>query len=92
MKVRHAKIMFCGASGVGKTSFCHLLKNMPLHKERNSTGLGDSQQIMISQKATIMNNEWTELSPADEINQLKLRLKHHKLTEVKDFYTQAPCS
>ena len=90
MKVRHAKIMFCGASGVGKTSFCHLLKNMPLHKERNSTGLGDSQQIMISQKATIMNNEWTELSPADEINQLKLRLKHHKLTEVKDFYTQAP--
>ena len=90
MKVRHAKILFCGASGAGKTSFCHLLKNIPLDKERNSTGLGDSQQIMISQKATMKKNEWTELNPAEEINQLKLRLKYHKLTEPKTFYAQAP--
>ena len=90
MKVRHAKILFCGASGAGKTSFCHLLKNIPLDKERNSTSLGESQQIMISQKATMKKNEWTELNPADEIYQLKLRLKHHKLTEAKDVYIQAP--
>ena len=80
MKVRHAKILFCGASGAGKTSFCRLLKNMPLDEKRNSTGLGDSQQIMIT-KATMKDNEWTELNPAVEINQLKLRLKHGKLTK-----------
>ena len=90
MKVRHAKILFCGASGAGKTGFCRLLKNIPLDKEWNSTGLGDSQQIMISEKATMNNNEWTELNPAEEINQLKLRLKHGKLTEAKTPYIQTP--
>ena len=79
MKVRHAKVLFCGASGTGKTSFCRLLKNVPLDGKRNSTGLGESQQIMISEKATMINNEWSELSPAEEIAQLKLRLKHDKL-------------
>ena len=83
MKVRHAKILFCGASGAGKTSFCRLLKNVPLDKEWNSTGLGDSQQIMVSEKATMESNEWSELDPPEEINQLKLRLKHGKLTEPK---------
>ena len=90
MKVRHAKILFCGASGAGKTSFCRLLKNVPLDKEWNSTGLGDSQQIMVSEKATMNNNEWTELDPAEEINQLKLRLKHGKLTETKIPCIQVP--
>ena len=79
MKVRHAKVLFCGASGAGKTSFCRLLKNVPLDKEWNSTGLGESQQIMISEKATMKRNHWSELSPAEEIDQLKLRLKHGKL-------------
>ena len=82
MKVRHAKILFCGASGAGKTSFSRLLKNVPLDEKRNSTGVGESQQIMISEKATMKNNEWSELSPAEEINQLKLRLKHGKLTKI----------
>ena len=81
MKVRHAKILFCGASGAGKTSFCQLLKNIPLDKKRNSTGLGDSQQIMVTEKATMKNNEWTHLLPEEEIHQLKLRLKHGKLSE-----------
>ena len=89
MKVRHAKILFCGASGAGKTSFCRLLKNKPLDEEWNSTGLGDSQQIMITEKATLKNNEWTELNPAEEIDQLKLRLKYGKLTETRNLHTQA---
>ena len=79
MKVRHAKVLFCGASGAGKTSFCRLLKNVPLDGKWNSTGLGESQQIMISEKATLKKNQWSELSPAEEIDQLKLRLKHDKL-------------
>ena len=89
MKVRHAKILFCGASGAGKTSFCRLLKNKPFDEEWNSTGLGDSQQIMMSEKATLKNNEWTELNPAEEIDQLKLRLKYGKLTEARNLHTQA---
>ena len=79
MKVRHAKVLFCGASGAGKTSFCRLLKNIPWDEKWNSTGLGESQQIMISEKAMMKNNEWYELRTAEEINQLKLRLKHGKL-------------
>ena len=82
MKVRHAKVLFCGASGAGKTSFCRLLKNVPLDEKRNSTGVGESQQIMISEKATMKSNKWFELSPAEEIDQLKLRLKHAKLTKI----------
>ena len=82
MKVRHAKVLFCGASGAGKTSFCRLLKNVPLDEKWNSTGLGESQQIMISEKATMKNNEWTTLNSSEEINQLKLRLKHDKLTKL----------
>jgi len=83
MQVRHAKVLFCGASGAGKTSFCHLLKNIPLDEKRNSTGLGDSQQIMISEKAIMNNKEWAELDPDEEIHQLKMRLKSRKLTEKK---------
>ena len=86
MKVRHAKVLFCGASGAGKTSFSRSLKNVPLNEKWNSTGLGESQQIMISEKATMKNNEWSELSPAEEIDRLKLRLKHSKLT--KNFRAQ----
>ena len=82
MKVRHAKVLFCGASGAGKTSFSHLLKNVPLDEKRNSTGVGESQQIMISEKATMKNNQWSELNPAEETDQLKLRLKHGKLTKI----------
>ena len=47
MKVRHAKILFCGASGAGKTSFACLLKNKKYQIKQRSTGLGDLQQIMI---------------------------------------------
>jgi len=83
MQVRHAKVLFCGASGAGKTSFCRLLKNIPLDEKCNSTGLGDSQQIIISEKAIMNNREWTELDPAEEIHQLKMRLKSRKLTERK---------
>ena len=81
MKVRHAKILFCGASGAGKTSFCHLLKHKPFNEKHISTGLGDTQQIMVSVKATMKDNILIELDPAEEIHQLKLRLKYRKLSD-----------
>ena len=85
MKVRHAKILFCGASGVGKTSFARLLKNKRFQIKQHSTGLGDLQQIMISEKASLKGTEWVDLNPHEEVSQLKLRM-HHKLssqTEVE---------
>ena len=79
MKVRHAKILFCGASGAGKTSFANLLKNKKLKDTRCSTGLGDLHQIMISEKAGFRGNEWVNLDQSEELLQLKLRM-HHKLS------------
>lgn len=84
MKVRHAKVLFCGACGVGKTSFCRLLKHKPFNEKHISTGLGDTQQIMISEKATMKDNILIELDPAEEIHQLKLRLKYKKLSEIRN--------
>ena len=81
IKVRHAKILFCGASGAGKTSFCHLLKHKPFNEKHISTGLGDTQQVMVSVKATMKDNVLIELDPAEEIHQLKLRLKYKKLSD-----------
>ncbi|XP_065909288.1 uncharacterized protein [Dysidea avara] len=78
MKVRHAKVLFCGASGAGKTSFVRLLKNEEFESKHDSTGLGDTQQIMISRKATIQGTKWVDLNPTEELSQLKLRI-HHKL-------------
>ena len=46
MKIRYAKILFCGASGVGKTSFVRFLKNERFVPEPNSTGVGSIQQIV----------------------------------------------
>ena len=78
MKVRHAKILFCGASGAGKTSFVRFLKNEKFRDQYHSTGLGNTQQIMIARKATIQGTEWVDLNPAEELHQLKLRI-HYKL-------------
>ena len=78
MKVRHAKILFCGASGAGKTSFACLLKNKKYQIKQRSTGLGDLQQIMI-EKASFEGTTWVDLNPPEELLQLKLRM-HHKLT------------
>ncbi|XP_065909519.1 uncharacterized protein [Dysidea avara] len=87
MKVRHAKILFCGASGAGKTSFVRLLKNKKFKPDQHSTELGNTQQIVISRKASIQGTNWVDLYPAEELRQVKLRL-HHKLV----FKPQPFCS
>ena len=77
MKVRHAKILFCGASGAGKTSFIRLLKNKKFKPDHHSTGLGNTEQIMISKKACIQGSEWVDLHPSEELRQIKLRIHHN---------------
>ena len=83
MKVRHAKILFCGASGAGKTSFACLLKNKAFQVEHYTTGLGDLQQIMVSEKASFKGTEWVDLNPHEEVSQLKLRMHHKLLSQAK---------
>ena len=78
MKVRHAKILFCGASGAGKTSFVRFLKNKRINPDHHSTELGNTQQIMISRKASMAGTKWVDLYPSEELRQIKLRI-HHKL-------------
>ena len=80
MKVRHAKLLFCGASGAGKTSFARLLKDKKYQVKQRSTGLGNLQQMMmISEKASFEGTKWVDLYPPEEFLQLKLRI-YHKLS------------
>jgi len=83
MKVRHAKILFCGASGAGKTSFVRLLKNEKFRDSYHSTGLGNTQQIMMSKKATLQGAKWIDLNPVEELKQMKLRMYHKLVTTTK---------
>ena len=88
MKVRHAKILFCGPSGAGKTSFTNLLKNKKFQDMQNSTGLGDLQQIMISEKASFKGTEWVDLNLSEELLQLKLRMLHKCLSQTEELVLQ----
>ena len=83
MKVRHAKILFCGASGAGKTNFARLLKNKAFQVEHHTTRLGDLQQIMVSEKASFKGTQWVDLNPHEEVSQLKLRMHHKRLSQAK---------
>ena len=53
--------MFCGPSKAGKTSFNHLLRNVPLSDKYTSTPLGETQQILTTGKVDIKGTEWNDL-------------------------------
>jgi len=74
IKVRHAKVVFCGASKAGKTSFSRLLRNIPLDQNYNSTGVGDSKQILISNKVNVRGSDWKDLDIEEEIQELMQNL------------------
>ena len=79
INVRHAKILFCGAPQVGKTSFSRLLRNKK-HKELGSTDAGHAKQVLISGKVNVIGTEWINLDRKLETHTLTeiLNLKVHK--------------
>lgn len=82
LRARYSKILFSGSSGAGKSSFVSLLLNKKINHRHISTGVADSQQVMVTKKLNVMfkahkgkeSFEWTELNFDKEIAQLKLHL------------------
>ena len=75
INVRHAKILFCGASHAGKTSFSRLLRNQQHDPDYNSTPSGDTQQVLISgEKVSVEGTNWINLDRKLETEELTKRL------------------
>ena len=73
INVRHAKILFCGASRAGKTSFYRLLRNKS-HKDLESTPVGHTKQVLVSGKVNVVGTSWVDLDSKLETEALTKRL------------------
>ena len=77
----HAKIMFCGSSKAGKTSFIKLLQNIEFDdKNYTSTDVGETTQVLVSDMINVRGTEWFHLNAELEIKQLTQKL----LSKVSD--------
>ena len=74
INVRHAKVLFCGASHAGKTSFSRLLRNQEHHIMYESTPAGDIQQVLISGKINVVGPKWINLDGKLETQELTKKL------------------
>ena len=75
IKVKHAKILFCGASSAGKTSFCRLLKGEKHETVHKSTPAGHSQQVLLSgEKINVVGSTWISLNTQLETKELTKKL------------------
>ena len=74
INVRHAKVLFCGASCAGKTSFSCLLKNQKHEAVYKSTPAGDAQQVLISGRVNVEGTNWINLDSKLETQELTKRL------------------
>ena len=74
INVRHAKVLFCGASCAGKTSFSRLLKNQKHEAVYKSTPAGDAQQVLISGRVNVEGTNWINLDSKLETQELTKRL------------------
>ena len=87
INVRHAKILFCGASRAGKTCFSRLLRNKS-YKNSESTPAGHTKQVLIAGKVNVVGSDWVNLESDSEtqalIEKLQLNLQYkHNTKEVK---------
>ena len=83
INVRHAKVLFCGAAAAGKTSFSRLLRYEEHDADYKSTPVGDSQQILLSNKVNVVGIAWISLDNKSETEQITNRLIA-KLQNKKD--------
>ena len=82
VNVRHAKILFCGAAKAGKSSFSRLLRNEEHETVYKSTPVGDTQQVLISEKVNervgtkvnVIDKSWISLDSRLETQQITNRL------------------
>ena len=74
IKVRHAKILFCGASHAGKTSFSRNLRNEEHEKVYKSTPAANAQQVLLSDKINVVDTNWISLDSKLETQQITSRL------------------
>ena len=74
IKLRHAKVVFCGASKAGKTSFSRLLRNIPFDENYKSTEVGNATQVLISGKVNVQGTNWYDLDLQSEIEELRKHL------------------
>ena len=86
INVRHAKVLFCGASCAGKTSFSRLLKNQKHEAVYKSTPAGDAQQVLISGRVNVEGTDWINLDSKLETQELTKRLitklQHQENTDI----------
>ena len=75
INIRHAKILFCGASCAGKTSFSRLLRSQEHETVYKSTPQGNAQQVLISGKVKVEDTNWITLDGNLETQELTKRLK-----------------
>ena len=75
IKVRHGKVLFCGAGAAGKTNFLNLLMEKDFEIKHKSTELAKPQQVTIAIKALISSNknkiEFEKMDIDEEIDLLK---------------------
>ena len=74
INVRHAKILFCGASRAGKTCFSRLLRNKS-YKNSESTPAGHTKQVLIAGKVNVVGSEWVNLESDSETQALTEKLQ-----------------
>ena len=74
INVRHAKVLFCGASCAGKTSFSRLLKNQNHEAAYKSTPAGDAQQMLLTGRVNVEGTNWINLDSKLETQELTKRL------------------
>ena len=73
IKVRHAKILFCGAAHAGKTSFSRLLQGKPHIYDYESTQIGETRQVL-SDKVSLESSKWVVLDRELETEKLMMCL------------------
>ena len=84
VRLRHLKILFAGASKVGKSTFVQLLKGKKVNLEYHTTEVATTEKVVIPNKIDVSGRKWLELDETEEIRQLRSRLQLQLLKKRED--------